>query len=632
MPTEDELLTQYQAAKQAGDTAAMQAVSQQFVDLYGSDEPSASTFIPGMARSLAQGVTFGFADEIEAFARSLVDQSKPYKQIREEIRGGLEEFQGSHPWFAGLAEFAGGAAVPFGVMGAVGKAVPRLAQLVQKGAESHRLAQLAGAGAAEGALAGLGTAKEGESLLGEAAIGAASGAAFGGLGRGLESLLASRAKPPVLSQLERATGGHPLEMFADRMRELGPQATLADVSPSMRKLAGTAAHSDLGSLADAYEQFLQKRTQGMSGRVEEIVSDASGVPQGTTRIGAKEALSRLRSREADVLYGRVRQQAAAAPVSLSDAQKAMIRTDPIGKRVARNSLLSMQRESGNYGLTLEQVEGSFDFWHRVQSELRETAEKMGTPTQPGSSRLAGGDVGRLRQSLMNEMQDSRRNPWGDKYREATESFRQRSEVLDSLEDSTKFSRMATEDLRTLVGDMSVDEKGAFTTGIVADLIQRSRMSPETANSARNIIKSAQTRDNFKVLLGAPAADELVKKLRNESLLLQTETHILGGSQTAPRLQAGAAVTEPGAEDLAFDLLSGEPFSFAQKILQGLSGARGADIISDPNVRGKVLETMMIQDPDELARRFMELEQTRSLAGTTAGWIPGLISGAAISSQ
>lgn len=143
--------------------------------------PAADRFTPeyfaGLGRSAAQGITFGTADELEAFFRSLVGE-ETYKQERDKIRSGLEQFRSDFPFESYGTEIA--ASIPSGV----GLA----ANLGRMGVRSV----LAKAGAG-GAAYGAGAAEEMEDVP----VGAAVGGALG---------LGGEALAPVVSRQAKALG------------------------------------------------------------------------------------------------------------------------------------------------------------------------------------------------------------------------------------------------------------------------------------------------------------------------------------------------------------------------------------------------------------------------------------------
>ena len=61
----------------------------------------------GISRAFAQGATFGFADEAEAFLRS-VFSDRGYKEIRDEIRGKIDQFREEEPYAAYGTELVSG--------------------------------------------------------------------------------------------------------------------------------------------------------------------------------------------------------------------------------------------------------------------------------------------------------------------------------------------------------------------------------------------------------------------------------------------------------------------------------------------------------------------------------------------
>lgn len=85
----------------------------------------------------AQGLTFGFADEIQAFAQSLIDSDTDYKTARNEIRAKLSDYRDAHGGEA-LALEMSGAVLPsvlaiFGGPGAWSAAVSNITRMTKSG-------------------------------------------------------------------------------------------------------------------------------------------------------------------------------------------------------------------------------------------------------------------------------------------------------------------------------------------------------------------------------------------------------------------------------------------------------------------------------------------------------------------
>lgn len=66
-------------------------------------------------RALAQGITFGSADELEAFIRSYIDKDKSYSELAKEIRTDIKDYRTNSPWAAYGLEILG--SIPTGIAG-----------------------------------------------------------------------------------------------------------------------------------------------------------------------------------------------------------------------------------------------------------------------------------------------------------------------------------------------------------------------------------------------------------------------------------------------------------------------------------------------------------------------------------
>lgn len=115
-----------------------------------------------LARAIGQGLTFGFADEAEGFARSVLGDES-YKEARDSARAGLEQFREEMPLAAYGAEIA--ASIPSAVVGGAGLTAARI---------TGKIPQAAAMGAAYGS----GAAEEVSDVPKSAAGGAVLGAGF----------------------------------------------------------------------------------------------------------------------------------------------------------------------------------------------------------------------------------------------------------------------------------------------------------------------------------------------------------------------------------------------------------------------------------------------------------------------
>ena len=139
------------------------------------DLDASETRLGNVGRSLAQGLTMGFSDELAGLGAALAPGGRDYQEGRQEALARLERGRRENPY----ASFAGEMAAA--MIPQIGRALrsPRLMPRLRTGGlpQPGRAAAMAGLGAAEGAVYGLGA---GESGLQDRLESAETGAKFGG--------------------------------------------------------------------------------------------------------------------------------------------------------------------------------------------------------------------------------------------------------------------------------------------------------------------------------------------------------------------------------------------------------------------------------------------------------------------
>ena len=286
----------------------------------------------GIARSAAQGVTFGFADEMTALAQSLF--GRDYEELVTEERKKLNEFRASNPALAYGMEIGAGFLIPGA--GWVGGAI-------KAGKTGLTAAKGAGIGAGQGALYGAGVG-EGSILSAEglasrgggATLGASTGAALGatlpkvfrGIAsggswtarklRGLaDSLFVNRQfaregkkinadlrsvqekleakfreqlkidNPELLRQYDKA-GVPASEAYRSQVTKMGQHATLADLPEMQGLVAGaTQGYSGVRNMArEAFKVRAEKEARLILDEAEEIMRATSNSTEMVNRIKA----------------------------------------------------------------------------------------------------------------------------------------------------------------------------------------------------------------------------------------------------------------------------------------------------------------------------------------------------------
>ena len=159
---------------------ATRKATQEEIERLGLDEAAAGaapkkdwdavSFATGVARSIGQGITFGFADEAEAYVRSVLgDQT--YEEAKKATNAELAKFRGENPFLSFGLEIGAAIMTPGGLLKIASK-VPGLAKVAQKGMQTTTPVTR---GMAGGALYGAGTAETMEDVPASMALGGTLG-------------------------------------------------------------------------------------------------------------------------------------------------------------------------------------------------------------------------------------------------------------------------------------------------------------------------------------------------------------------------------------------------------------------------------------------------------------------------
>ena len=209
-----------------------------------SAEMSNTDLAINLARAIGQGLTFGFADEAEGFARGVLG-GQGYEKIRDEARAGLEQFREEMPLAAYGSEIV--ASIPSAVVGGAGLQALRL---------TGKIPQAAALGAAYGS----GTAEEISDVPVSAGLGAATGA-------GLQKV-APRVTQEAQELLRRGVPVTIGQMFGGGAKRLEEAATSVPFMGDVIKGAQRRAMERFGAAAfnEALEPIGKKIPKSLTGR------------------------------------------------------------------------------------------------------------------------------------------------------------------------------------------------------------------------------------------------------------------------------------------------------------------------------------------------------------------------------
>ena len=309
-----EAVTSTETSPTAGEMAEGVAVSAARGALNQVTSRLNADFASGIGRSVLQGMTFGFGDEIEAGLRSL--GGGEYSVIRDKIRADMDQFRDEETAFAYGTEIAAALLTPGGVVKVLTMA-PKAARAASAlpAAAKGRMGQAVAGGAAYGA----GTAPEAADVPVAATVGSVLGAggqkvgepisrATAALGRELSSKLGvSRLTPGQMlggygSKLEQALTTVPIVGGGvEKARRASVEAFPAMMYNRALKPMGKSISKDL----DARQAF--NRTKSIITQEYDEVLEGVDVPFGDA---ALDKLSEVVSRAKQDLGEVGRDQAA----------------------------------------------------------------------------------------------------------------------------------------------------------------------------------------------------------------------------------------------------------------------------------------------------------------------------------
>lgn len=243
-------------------------------------------------RAIAQGVTLGTSDEIEARARAILS-GQSYEDALAEIRGGLKEYQRAYP-FESLAYEAGGAIAPAFVPG--GQA-PTLARMIARGAAEGSAYAF---GTGEGGFASRASRVPGGALAGGVGAGVVGGATRA-IGAGVTALTdaarrvaGGRGSTVVENEIQRLVKqtGKTADQIADDIiagRVLAENQTIRAAVRALRSGGGEASRIIEEGIANRPTQMRTKAMEAIRGGLSDPNASSALVAQRTSDDAARAA-------------------------------------------------------------------------------------------------------------------------------------------------------------------------------------------------------------------------------------------------------------------------------------------------------------------------------------------------------
>ncbi|ESZ50445.1 hypothetical protein X730_12040 [Mesorhizobium sp. L103C565B0] len=575
----------------------------------------------GKAGSAVMGAadmaTMGFGDEGTAGIGYLLDKlpggkGRNFSDVLKEVRANQQKAYDDNwkSYDAGMvgAGVAGGAALAKSGLSFLARAAaPRVGEL------SVPLSRLAMGGAADGAIlgsingAGNGTDAQSRAMgagVGGAAglgLGAAAPYAIAGVSAALKPLVApimARLRPQQYANAALGEGlrrsGSTADEIAARLQAAQQDNqgmfTVADAmgNAGQRMLSTAARNPNDGR--QALIETLQARQMGQGERLSNTLAEGFGAPD--TAAQRTASLTGQRAASADVNYPAARDSA--GPVDVSGAISAandvltpgITRMANPGSGIADDSLEGAVRRAQSL---LTDGKSQITDFNSVLRAKQDIADQISAAQRAGRNNQV-----RLL-SQINSRLDAALEQASPGYRQANDTFRAQSRVIDAVDTGTGAASgrtRAADNIQTF-GGMNPDEQNAFRAGYVDPMIAKvesSSISP-TTNKAR-MLMTEKTGQEFPAFAVPGQADRMGTRIAREQRMFETANSALGGSKTADNL-ADAADMNKFDPSIMTNLLHGRPVAaVVTAVTKALNESRGLP----PTVLTQLSRALMETDP------------------------------------
>lgn len=484
----------------------------------------------GMARGVAQGATFNFADELEGLARSMV-KGDSYDDEVSRVRAEQNRFRQQEPGLAFASEMAG-AVVPgigaarFVTQGARGaSALARAGSAVSGAEQASRLARagslaarIAASGGGSGALAGAGAA-EGDvaDRLPAAVVGGGLGAVTGyaagktanAVARRLAPRLPGLASPAEQTSLSRVIKAmDEAGVTPDQLSAMQPDAAemrVVDVLGAPGRRAARRLRTLGGQPGALVDAALAERSAGQHGRIVDRLLQPFG-PE--TAAATADDLIRRQAERAGPLYEEFR---ALGDLPMTDKLKETMRAPMVQEAI----------RAAKKGTRLHALPDN-------NAEVLDEAYKYLTDKEWAARR--GFRVGQTKADFLAAIDDAS----GGRYSPAVQSFAGDAALLDALSEGRKafLSSADPAEIAATMQRMSPSERELYQRGAIDALRQRL----ENVGDHRDLTKLLDNtgfRKRAQAIYG-DAADGLLRSLAAEREMAATSDFVRGGSQTADK--------------------------------------------------------------------------------------------------
>jgi hypothetical protein len=474
-----------------------------------------------VGRSLVQGATFNFGDEILGVLPEWLgggDEAKATMRSRDKA------FKDEHPAIGLASEIAGGMVVPgFGAVKAFGKGAMNIKRAMGMGAALGGAAGgLSGAGSAEGDLG-----DRAEAAVPAAAAGAVLGGALPGAFAATKSALspASRAMARLRSAIAKSGGEEAVsrraQEFADAGR--GDVATLADMSRPLQRATDFAANNN-DNARNVLEEAFEPRAQEVNTRITDDITSRLGAPH-AEQVSDDLAKARLEWADSDAGFEGLRKKNPVVVPVMGE------RFDELLNQPRVKDAIAQAREVGILGPTPPANGASFEV-------LQGTKERLDAAVGQAFGRPGLRDLAvRLRKARDEFVGLMRQGVPG--YDEVAGQYHNLHRLEEMVEHGrATYRNTDARGLKSFLAELSPEEKTRFRQGLISEMIADLRKQNAGSPALRSMVRpGANKREIMEAAFdSAKEMQEFLKRSKTEIDMAVTG-RALGGSQTHGREMA-----------------------------------------------------------------------------------------------
>lgn len=559
-----------------------------------------------IARSLSQGMTLGYGDEIaaggDAAIAKLTGDKRPigdiYDANLQRERELLGEFERESPWLAYPGQVGG--AVATGLLTG-----PALTARFGGGLLGAALT-----GAAEGSVAGFGV---GEGGLIPRLQSAGRGAGWGaGIGAGTSlALMGGKkvinafnrddvARSAALRFREAADDVTP-EMMANRLRASNKPLMPADVGGRrVLDLADTVAQGRTKTGAHV-QTHLNNRQMAQSARLGKDIGKLA--PDEYWSRPIDELVDEWRS--VNLYRDLPMDEAIADPGKVAD----MLWSRPI----YRDAFNKAKAQASKFGERFpDPFAGSNEpVTLRVLDEIKKQMDDM---IGAAKTRGANNTVRRLTQAK-NELLETV-DDLEPKYAAARGKWATEEGLKEAAERGEKYTRMSASEISSFMKNASEEEKALFKAGVIRDIRAVADGVTDGGDVIKRVAGSSAKREKLRAVFGSDI-NLIYKNVIDEARMYRTRANVTGNSKTAARQAGQRQLGMDVIGDVALDAATGG--TGGPTVLRALAGIfRQKQPTLEPEVAEKLARLLFEKNKDRAIKLLMEFDRTGNLAAMAEG--------------